>query len=195
MGYFENLAWAQKAIAFVKKHTPLGPSNKVSSGMATSKIVREEMKVYLNAYSSNLARDRPDLDVAKSSELNIAFIAAMTMRFGAGNCGEQAALAFIFLRDQQVFPIDYIEKPDLFLNYGGHAFVVIGRKQYSDPNNVDEWGEEAVVCDPHQEEKAFPARDLPRYFGTPKGYVGLRLVHPSIVSVPVGEVRDALRRP
>jgi hypothetical protein len=58
-----------------------------------------------------------------------------------GNCGENSVLAFMFLYDMGVRPIDRmgVDKD--------HAFVVIGRKT-GDANDFKSWGPDAAVCDP-----------------------------------------------
>ena len=199
MGYDENYVWAQKAVAFVKAYTPLGAANKARNPaeMIRAKGARWAIGDNLDPYLNNLQADSPGdglANIRKTVELGIAFNAALTIRERGGNCSDQAGLAFIYLRDNKVFPIDYMNKPDFFLKFGGHAFVVIGRKSGSDPLRPETWGDDAVVCDPHQEEKAFPPRDLVRYFGIPKGYGGLRLDQPSENSIPVAEVKDAMKQ-
>ena len=68
-------------------------------------------------------------------------VANNAIKEGCGNCGEQAAIAFIHLLDQKVGPIDYMTRTN-----ADHAFVVIGRT--GPVENYAAWGENAVVCDP-----------------------------------------------
>jgi len=68
--------------------------------------------------------------------------------YQVGNCGEQAAIAFLFLETITSAPLDYME-------FGNtptydHDWVVIGRVSGSDPYKVRTWGAEAVWCDPWQ---------------------------------------------
>ena len=58
-----------------------------------------------------------------------------------GNCGENSALAFMWLYDQGVRPLDWMN-----LGAADHAFVVIGRKPGA-AANWKAWGRDAVVCD------------------------------------------------
>jgi hypothetical protein len=58
-----------------------------------------------------------------------------------GNCGENADLAFIYLYDRGVRPIDRVE------HTGDHNFVVIGRQDGA-INDTASWGPAAVICDP-----------------------------------------------
>ena len=62
---------------------------------------------------------------------------------GCGNCDEHSILAFMFLYDMQVRPLDRMYSGDR-----DHAFVVIGRKEGSDANDPKTWGDEACICDP-----------------------------------------------
>lgn len=78
---------------------------------------------------------------------DIRTIAESALSKGCGNCGEQAAIAFMMLVDKRVEPIDY-----MFCAGEGddHVFVVIGRREGSEVSKYDaqSWGPDAVVCDP-----------------------------------------------
>jgi hypothetical protein len=75
-----------------------------------------------------------------------------------GNCGENAAIAFIQCVDGKIEPLDYMEcaGPD-----DDHAFLVIGRREGSDPSryNATSWGPDAVVCDPWMN-KVYPCSEM-----------------------------------
>lgn len=170
-----NLAAALEAVRFVKSKMILGAKNKVKDivrsrgasidcvdnlrGMATG---RESEILRLYADNANAGAER-------EAELN----ADLAARFGCGNCNEQASLAFIYLRDKGVFPLDLVNKQNDFLNYGGHSFVVIGR--IAKKVKPDEWGSDAVICDPHGAETAFPASQIERYMPRAKLFGKLRL--------------------
>lgn len=70
----------------------------------------------------------------------------------SGNCGEQTALAFIYLLKHNVLPLDFCK-----VKNGDHAFVVIGRSKEGNPNDLKTWGN-AVICDPFNNQ-AFIAKD------------------------------------
>jgi hypothetical protein len=60
---------------------------------------------------------------------------------GCGNCGENSMLAFIFLWDMAVRPLDWMEVDK------DHQFVVIGRLDGLSYEWA-KWGPDAVICDP-----------------------------------------------
>jgi hypothetical protein len=91
--------------------------------------------------------------------------AAKARDLGCGNCGEQAAVAFVYLKDAGVRPLDYM----VYKEPGDHAFVVIGRAANSVESDYTTWGDDAVVCDPWGG-NAFPAAEIPANL-----YVGLGL--------------------
>jgi hypothetical protein len=62
---------------------------------------------------------------------------------GAGNCGEQAALAFKYLEEQGIRPLDYVA-----FRTRNHAIVILGSTVPIRQNNFAEWSVEGVVCDP-----------------------------------------------
>jgi hypothetical protein len=69
--------------------------------------------------------------------------ASWAKHYGCGNCGEQSAMAFVYLRNHGIHPLDWYEVNDF-----QHAFAIIGRVSGSDPKDYSTWGDEAVVCDP-----------------------------------------------
>ncbi|HAU1574335.1 TPA: hypothetical protein JBI85_11355 [Legionella pneumophila] len=79
---------------------------------------------------------------------------AALLKYGFGNCGEQAQTAFCFLQSRRVAPLDYCQT-----SIGEHCLIVIGRVSGSDPNDISTWGEEAVICDPWAE-KAYPLSEF-----------------------------------
>jgi hypothetical protein len=89
---------------------------------------------------------------------DIRTIAESALSKGCGNCGEQAAIAFMMLVDKKVEPIDY-----MFCAGEGddHVFVVIGRREGSEVRkyNAQTWGPDAVVCDPWMN-KAYPCGEM-----------------------------------
>jgi hypothetical protein len=82
--------------------------------------------------------------------------AAKAESAGCGNCGEQAAIAFVHLSQLKVRPLDYMARTN-----ADHAFVVIGRKEDSDQSNYRTWGSDCVICDPWAG-AAFVAEDIPK---------------------------------
>ena len=61
-----------------------------------------------------------------------------------GNCGEQALMALDFF--MQYAPD--INAELYRIKNGDHNFLVVGRREGSDPENPETWGEEAHICDP-----------------------------------------------
>lgn len=60
-----------------------------------------------------------------------------------GNCGEFSALAFMYLYQKGVRPLDWMA-----LVGGDHAFVVIGRDKKGSVDKPLSWGPTAAICDP-----------------------------------------------
>lgn len=59
-----------------------------------------------------------------------------------GNCAEFSIVAFVYLYDRQVRPLDWVS-----VKSGDHAFLIIGRKP-GDINDSSSWGADAAICDP-----------------------------------------------
>ncbi len=81
----------------------------------------------------------------KSWEWYIEYCAAVSEETHAGNCGEHAAVAFMYLRNRirDARPIDFME----FVGKN-HNFVILNRPEGIPIEKFDEWSKEAVVCDP-----------------------------------------------
>ena len=96
------------------------------------------------------------------------------IKYKAGNCEMQSAVAFEFLKQFQV-PLDIMylamyaknaTKPTKKLlskdsedARPDHVFVVIGRPKETDPSNYQTWGTNPVVCDSWAR-RAYPAHRL-----------------------------------
>lgn len=89
---------------------------------------------------------------------DIREIADQAVRTRCGNCGEHAAVAFMQCIESKVEPIDYMECAG---PGDDHAFLVIGRRENSNPARYDAatWGPDAVVCDPWMN-KAYPCSEM-----------------------------------
>ena len=74
--------------------------------------------------------------------------------FGCGNCMEQSALTFQYLRDRGVRPLDWIAQERVFTigikDFGDHQFVIIGRNHKTDVGDISTWNPEVVWCDPYE---------------------------------------------
>ncbi|QDU25918.1 hypothetical protein ETAA8_09900 [Anatilimnocola aggregata] len=95
-------------------------------------------------------KTRPDSDAefatqAKTKAMTVLdeyrIIAANAKKNGCGNCGENSIVAFMFLYDMGVRPIERVAA------FEDHAFVIIGRANVK-INDYANWGPHAVLCDP-----------------------------------------------
>jgi hypothetical protein len=131
-----NLRWAKAAVSYARMFVPyLG--NKPLDILVTAggswlgnRIARYRFEHDGKKYATMLASCREKAESAKNS--------------GSGNCGEVSAIAFIYLYDSMIRPIDWME-----VKGGDHNFVLIGRKSQN-PANKDTWGEPCAVSDPWQ---------------------------------------------
>lgn len=147
MSIKSNLTKARLAISFVRGKMTLGASNKLGdvlwSAGRTLLCVRASRSV--------------DIAVPRGPIVSwLREAAAKAEAVGCGNCGEQAALAFMELYERlQARPLDYMTRTNR-----DHAFVVIGRVSGSRIDDHTTWGGDAAVCDPWAQ-TAFPTSDIP----------------------------------
>lgn len=133
-----NLAEARLAVDFVTKHLDIKSADKVKDvvgSLGMSVIGR------VGAYTQERIQWLTIKNRTPLQDMRIRACSAICHR--AGNCGEQAAIAFMFLYDRGVRPIDYMSRVN-----ANHAFVVIGRKLPSKASAPSTWGKDAVICDP-----------------------------------------------
>ncbi len=81
-------------------------------------------------------------------------IAGEALKEGFGNCTEQAAIAFRFLKKKGALPLDIMTAEYRARLRNGrivddtHHFVLVGRPDGTESRNMGSWGAQAVVCDP-----------------------------------------------
>ncbi len=135
--YWKNLHWAESAIDFVKSKLKLGAGNKGID------VLRSSGQSRICVY--NLREKRKQTPLKPIGE-QIRIDAETAIKAGCGNCAEQARIAFVFLDDQGVRPIELF----WFSNNKDydHEFVVIERLENSKEDDPYDWGPNAVICDP-----------------------------------------------
>ena len=94
----------------------------------------------------------------KWSVCEIRTLATYARAAHAGNCGEHAAVAFIYLYDRMIRPIDIMSRVN-----ADHQFVVIGREK-GIAHKLSTWGGGAVVCDPWMR-RVYLANEINRVMG------------------------------
>ena len=131
----KNLALAMVGIALVYKRYPLGALNKKESFSSMGPSVYLcQMLLFSKLRNSHTEREvQENLHaILLSGKLRSAF------------CGEMACTAANFINS-----IDKDNTAELVKLYNGHhEMVVIGRDKNSNPNDINTWGENAVICDP-----------------------------------------------
>ena len=126
---------AFEAVLYVRRKLTLGAGNKVidllSSAGASGLCVSAQRSVTTKWNTQTMEK-----------YLRLTAGAAEGAR--CGNCQEQSAVAFTYLLDRGVRPIDWMALQDP----GDHAFVVVGRHSRTFETDPSSWGASAVVCDP-----------------------------------------------
>lgn len=130
---------AETIVSEVQAGLPRGAGNKPNSSQETVECVDRLRAVTVKQLMA------AGLFYKHVSDIRTIADNALSRR--CGNCGEQAAIAFIMLVDKRVEPIDYMRCAG---EGDDHVFVVIGRREESDVRkyNAQTWGPDAVVCDP-----------------------------------------------
>lgn len=128
----QNLRWAWDAVNYTTRQLNIGRGNSVMDNLSYMPIAAGVPLACVTI----MRLVTPDAQT-------VAQIARRAESFGCGNCGEQAAVAIMYLHRRRIIPLDYMN-----LTNGDHAFVVIGRLGSSNVEQVGTWGADAVICDP-----------------------------------------------
>jgi hypothetical protein len=133
-----NLRYARDAVSYVQKKLYRGAANQADStddGKACVDYIRGS---YLSANPS----------------VKIPYVAQQAEAVACGNCGEQAAVAFVYLNRRGINPLVYMNLLDA-TGVAIHSFVVIGT-DFTD-GDASGWGDEAVICDAWDSAQVYPA--------------------------------------
>ena len=138
---------AREAVKHAQTQITLGPTNSIVWNLGKAPMLPYRL------YKRGQQKDRSDaltVQFTREKGLNridpdsyIRGMAQSAREFQIGNCGEHAALAFEYLREKGVRPLDFVTFRD-----GDHAFVVINRKAGTDLADLSAWLPDAVLCDP-----------------------------------------------
>lgn len=138
----KNMIWAQQALKYTKTQLK-----------TTANRPRDAVRIW-PLICVGYVRGK-SLHTLTSEWGPIQSLASRARHFQCGNCAEHAAVAFVFLQDRGIIPIDYMEGQNV-----DHVFVVIGREKNGQKSHWTTWGPNAVVCDPW-DGKCFPAKEIP----------------------------------
>ncbi len=158
---------AMDACRYVKQHMKTGASN--SPDAALDRGVIGQIGAWLTVKAT-----RNDIDITILRRGIKEFDANRTMEvwaekaslYGAGNCGEQSALAFSYLKSRRVQPIDWAH-----FNNRDHAFVLINRPKDLTHQKLRENLNQVILCDPYYQ-RTGPLSEFPEYN---VGLIGLLL--------------------
>jgi hypothetical protein len=133
------LDWAKKALMHVKKLNI--QSNNIGTGELSPGML-DDMGRFLNGQFGIIHSELISKYGDTNGQSNIMAPAIVGRKFSWGNCEAKAALAFIFLGENGVTPIEVMSVGD------DHILLVLGRNQKGKIPDLSTWGETAVVCDP-----------------------------------------------
>lgn len=154
---------ASSALAFVKRALTVGPSNDIWRALDNYVVgnVPAMWCVWKMREATDeqiLAKHLHDYQVNQIMEV----MAEKAKQFGCGNCSEQAAMAFVYLRNRHIEPLDWME----FTNRD-HSFVLLGRPSRANWADRGLWLDKAVICDPYYNRRG-PAVEMLADYDLPK---------------------------
>jgi hypothetical protein len=139
-GLSVNLEIAQGAVKYVKSVLPLGAGNNGEDVLVSGGASLQCVMHLRDSYPDSITNGNQTDGWIKS-------VASRAGKAGCGNCGEQSAVAIVYLLEYSADSLDLMAFDPLFFD---HVFVVIGRAKGSTVNRISTWGPNAVVCNPWQ---------------------------------------------
>jgi hypothetical protein len=129
-----HLMWGEAALNYVQRYMTIGASNKVLDVVTSLGESRSCVAKLKSDYASgrNFA----------SWHDAVAECARLGRIRGCGNCGEQSAIAYMFLWDNSMVPVDWIKVNDV-----DHNFTLLGCRPGAG-SDKSRWGPRCVVVDP-----------------------------------------------
>jgi len=153
------LMHAHAANQYTKQKMIYGSSNDLSKITGPVRFIQNIGIGLVNTMARSEAdRDIDTLRVADfDTRRQMEIWAEKAEKYGAGNCGEQSAIAFSSLRRRGVEPLTWAR-----WSIGNHAFVILGKPRDGTAKNFADWAGTGVICDPWKGKVGF-LRDLPNY--------------------------------
>lgn len=149
---------AQDGCRYVKQNMRVGAANSLSK--AIDRGVAGQLGAWLTVKTERSEIDAT-ITLRNIKEYNVNGImqvwAEKAKKYGAGNCGEQSALAFHYLRSRNVAPLDWAH----FTNRD-HAFVLINRPRHLVGEALRAASDRVFLCDPYFDKKG-PLKQFPEY--------------------------------
>jgi hypothetical protein len=147
--YSPYLDEAKDALRYVKDQLTLGAYNSPIEWLRPWRTLPSLMHQTSSAFDASLKRGIEAIEARHlpRDQARVAVIelwAKLALDMKAGNCGLQAAVAFKYLKDRAIAPIDLMG----FVKRGDHGFVVLNRLLDMGSSSFAEWSHGAVICDP-----------------------------------------------
>jgi hypothetical protein len=149
---------AMDACRYVKKQMTTGSANNPGQELDRGFIGHLAAWLTINTERSDidmsiLRRGIKEYDMNRTMEV----WAEKAKAYGAGNCGEQSALAFSYLKRQRVQPIDWAH-----FNNRDHAFVLLNRPKDLSGKRLQASLNQVILCDPYYQ-RTGPLSQFPDY--------------------------------
>jgi hypothetical protein len=147
--YSPYLDEAKDALSYVKKQLTHGAYNSPIEWLRPWQTIPSLIRQTSSGFDESLRRGIDEIKARNLPEdqARVAMIelwAKLALEMQAGNCGLQAAVAFKYLKDRAIAPIELMG----FVTNGDHGFVLLNRRLDMDASSFAEWSHGAVICDP-----------------------------------------------
>lgn len=142
MALTATLKLVEEALKHARSKLPFKSSNKLREGTMEVTFEGEEV-VWDRSVRQTVANKNIGMleDKLPRSTLSAYLLEAESAR--AGNCTQYALLAFDYLRQKDVRPVQVVQLEEP----GDHVFTIAG-KIAGELANMSTWGKEVFVCDP-----------------------------------------------
>lgn len=144
MEHSEYLAAAQAAVANVRSNVRYRGLNTGGGWIRHPSEVVEKVVARVDSVVTGLVRSS-EYKGKFSGEHYINEVDKLARDTQTGNCSELAAVAFNYLKNTGIKPIDYF---GVFRGSWNHAFVILNRDASIPIGDFAKWSYSAILCDP-----------------------------------------------
>lgn len=138
------LSEAKIALRYTKNALPLGAADNVSDQLRTGFTVNLAL-LPSRGFKNMGSAINAVFGVEESAIQYYRRVAYFAEEYGVGNCQEQAAVAFCYLVNRGVKPVELMYRTN-------HLFVIVGRgpspRDAGSPDDPTTWANHCWVCDP-----------------------------------------------
>lgn len=150
--FTDRMAVAATISSVINHKIPNGAANIQrlvdGGGKVSTQLGRQldDVRACANLVAAKLG-EMGDLSVMQQQLFYFRSVKNAARQMGAAQCGELAGYVYWRLHRQGTYPISFVKVANV-KRFDNHAFVAIGLSEHKGEQEMSNWGEDVVICDP-----------------------------------------------